>query len=81
MSRSLSYLRRGLLGAGLVGSLGFGASQALATPRETSSTDGTCVYGDPGARSYCRSWCQANYYRDGTCTTHGFCACIQYIGP
>jgi hypothetical protein len=32
MSRSLSYLRRGLLGLASVGSLGFGATQALASP-------------------------------------------------
>lgn len=34
MSRSLSYLRRWLLGAALLGSLGFGVTQALATPAQ-----------------------------------------------
>ena len=81
MSRTLLHLRRGLLGAALLGSLGFGASQALATPREAAGTDGTCLYGDPGARSYCRSWCQSEGYRDGACARQGFCACIGYIGP
>lgn len=33
MSRSLSYLRRGLLGLAFVGSLGFGATHALAEPQ------------------------------------------------
>lgn len=32
MSRSLSYLRRGLLSIAFVGSLGFGVTQAFATP-------------------------------------------------
>jgi hypothetical protein len=34
MSRSVSYLRRGLLGLAFVGSLGFGATQALASPEQ-----------------------------------------------
>jgi hypothetical protein len=81
MRGSITYLRRGLLGAAIVGSLGFGATQALAVPRETVSQDGTCVWGDPGARSICQSYCQANYYNDGACTRKGFCACVGYIGP
>ncbi len=32
MSRSLSYLRRGLLGIAVAGSLGFGATAAVAKP-------------------------------------------------
>lgn len=81
MRGSITYLRRGLLGAAIVGSLGFGATQALAGPRGAVTQDGTCVREDPGSRSYCRSYCQANYYADGACTRQGFCACIQYIGP
>jgi len=81
MRVSLAFLRRSLLGAAFVGSLGFGATQALAVPREVRTADGTCVWGDPGARYICRSYCQANYYADGACTRQGFCACIQYIGP
>ena len=76
MSRTLSHLRQGLLGAALLGSLGFGASQALATPREATGTAATCLYGDPGGRSYSRSYCQSEGYRDGTCTRIGFCACL-----
>lgn len=36
MSRSRSYLRRGFLGIAFVGLLGFGASQALATPAQAA---------------------------------------------
>lgn len=81
MRFSRSSLRRGLLGLVFAGSLGFGASQAFAEPRTVAATDGTCVYGDPGARWICRDWCQANYYVDGACTRKGFCACTGYIGP
>lgn len=46
MSRSLSYLRRGLLGIALVGSLGFGATQAFAEPKgEPVAAMGTCPVG------------------------------------
>ena len=38
MSRSLSYLRRGLLGFVFVGSLGFGATQAFALPEPAPLT-------------------------------------------
>ncbi len=38
MSRSLSYLRRGLLGIAFVGSLGFGASQAFADSKAGPAT-------------------------------------------
>ena len=38
MSRSLSYLRRGLLGIAFVGSLGFGASQAFAESKAGPAT-------------------------------------------
>ncbi|HSU18039.1 hypothetical protein [Longimicrobium sp.] len=81
MSRSLSHLRHGLLGAVVVGSLGFGASQALAVPRGAPAADGTCVYDDPGSRTICRNYCQSQYYRDGACLRQGFCGCIGYIGP
>lgn len=42
MSRSLSYLRRGLLGISIVGSLGFGVTQAFATPA-TNAQAGYCT--------------------------------------
>ena len=54
MSRSPSYLRRGLFGLAIVGSLGFGATAAVARPETRDSfptcpkgwsmcPDGTCV--------------------------------------
>jgi hypothetical protein len=82
MKDSPSYLRRGLLGAALVGALGFGASQALAVPRAAGITDdGTCVPGDPGSRTICRNYCQSQGYADGACLKMGLCGCIGYIGP
>lgn len=45
MSRSLSYLRRGLLGIACVASLGFGATQAFASPGPaTLRAENTCWY-------------------------------------
>lgn len=66
MSRSLSYLRRGLLGIAFVGSLGYGATQALAAPPQV-----------PVAR-FCEAWC--NDYCEqqgqmGTCRFDGTCWC------
>jgi hypothetical protein len=75
MSRSFVYLRRALFGVSCAVVFGFGASQALAAPRQ-ALTDGTCVKGDPGAIAYCRSYCQSQGYRDGTCTRIGFCGCL-----
>ena len=72
----LSCLRRGLLGAAFVASLGFGATQALAVPREASSDDGWCVVSDPGKDAYCRSWCLKSYQvSEGYCTAQGRCTC------
>ena len=42
MSRSLSYLRRGLLGIAVVGSLGFGVTTALAAPNTTTRMPAIC---------------------------------------
>lgn len=41
MIRSLCYLRRGLLGIAFAGSLGFGATQAFASP-EQAERAGSC---------------------------------------
>jgi hypothetical protein len=73
--RSLSYLRRGLLGVFFVGSLGFGATQALAGPGGPSSNGGWCVLGDPGADAYCNYWCQETLDADGYCLSGGRCSC------
>lgn len=64
MDSRLSYLRRGLLGIAFVGSLGFGATQALASPEQgrvkyCEDRGGdyytpVCAYGCPGNSGYCR---------------------------
>jgi hypothetical protein len=81
MRGSITYLRRGLLGAAIAGSLGFGATQALAVPREAVSQDGHCNWGHWAADPFCRSYCQSKYYMDGTCSQSGFCTCTTYIEP
>ena len=63
MSRSLSYLRRGLLGIALVGSLGFGATTAFAALDTTTRKPDWCADGT----SYC--YCLAD------CVMHGTCPC------
>lgn len=70
MSRSLSYLRRGLLGIAFVGSLGFGATQAFATP-QVAAGGAYCDW------AYCAWWCSENVPgSDGLCSTRGECQCI-----
>ncbi len=56
MSRSLSYLRRGLLGAAFVGSLGFGFTQAIAAP--ASSKANWCTQSE---RAACQFTCESTY--------------------
>jgi len=71
MSRSLSRLRRGLLGIAFVGSLGFGASQALA-----ASTPTTHPYAcDASWQQWCRDQCGSEYAQ---CHWYGayYCECI-----
>ncbi len=73
MSRSLSYLRRGLLGIAFVGSLGFGATQAFGSPnREPAVYCEATGYDYPSA--YCQSMlgCQ---WGGGYCTFWGICEC------
>lgn len=67
MSRSLSYLYRGLLGIVFVGSLGFGASQALAAPSQVSQQR-WC------SEAYCDDYCGRMGW-DGQCTREGACEC------
>jgi len=66
MSRSLSYLRRGLLGIAFMGSLGFGVTQAFANPVEARF--GSCRIGMiyeppsggcpecPSGDGFCNGW-------------------------
>lgn len=67
MSRSLSYLRRGLLGIAFVGALGFGASQALAAPPQVSQAR-SCI-------DYCYTQCWEMGWEGGYCTYTGACFC------
>jgi hypothetical protein len=65
MSRSFTYLRRGLAALAMLGALGFGATQALATPgpdaaavrycpdRGFDYAYASCGFGCPGGRGYC----------------------------
>ena len=69
MSRSLSYLRRGLLGIAFVGSLGFGVTQALASPVRT-----TALAECDAARCAARCNYPGMY---GICT-QGHCYCVGY---
>lgn len=68
MSRSFSYLRRGLLGVAVVGSLGFGASQALAAPPQASHQR-VCY------EAYCDDYCWRNWFATGQCSGQ---ACYCY---
>lgn len=74
MSRSLSYLRRGLLGIAVVSSLGFGATQAFGSPEQPARV-GRCYatgydYYDPA----CANACPGNI---GYCDWRGYCRCGQ----
>jgi hypothetical protein len=71
MSRSVSYLCRGLLGIACAGALGFGTTQAFATPAETSISN-ACK---PDMVAYCEWFCPPP---GGYCTTGPggpMCAC------
>lgn len=67
MSRSRSYLRRGLLGIVFVGSLGFGATQALAKPQVEAGPK----YCFPGP---CNRSCVNSGFASGACAD-GVCTC------
>ena len=74
MSRSLSYLRRGLLGIAFVGSLGFGATQALASP-EQSARSGSCERTGFAYLPYGCPECPSGY---GYCDGYGTdCVCYE----
>ncbi|HEX2205903.1 MAG TPA: hypothetical protein VHG91_21490 [Longimicrobium sp.] len=69
MTRSLTYLRRGLLGLGVAASLGFGAAQALATPQDEARGRTCPARGYDYAYASCRFGCDVGGYcrSDGTC--------------
>jgi hypothetical protein len=78
MSRSLSYLRRGLLGIALVGSLGFGATQAFATPEETAASGGSCPWSANGPYFYppCEDFCREVGGGEWGYCDNGMCVCV-----
>jgi hypothetical protein len=74
MSRSFSHLRRALFGLAFVGSLGFGATQALASP-EAARAPRYCPVG-PGGQPYYSDYCGFYCaYGVGYCNEVGVCRC------
>jgi len=76
MSRSLSYLRRGLLGIFFVGSMGFGVKEVFAKELWVGISEG-CEVGDPTADQFCTDTCYYTYgFMRGRCnSTTGACEC------
>jgi hypothetical protein len=72
MSRSLSYLRRGLLGIAFAGSLGFGATQAFARSGGGPIIKYCPATGEDYPYSPCASGCDIGR---GYCTAEGRCVC------
>ena len=68
-----TYLRRGLLGLTLAGSLGFGATQALATPAPYAPIAEACP--DEGYDYYYAPCAYACPRRQGYCAAGGICRC------
>lgn len=74
MSRSFSFLRRGLLGIAVAGAMGFGATQALASPQTGPGPgDPYCPSDDaPYYSAYCARGCAEGV---GYCAVNGRCVC------
>lgn len=75
MHGSATYLRRGLLGLAFAGSLGFGATQALATPGPTTAAMAACPA--MGYDYYYAPCANACTRRQGYCSYNGICRCGQ----
>ena len=71
MSRALSYLRGGLLGIAVVGSLGFGATQMLASTEPPAQRLSCPATGDDYEYEPCQSYCGGAGY----CSAIGQCRC------
>ncbi|HEU4883898.1 MAG TPA: hypothetical protein VFT45_16685 [Longimicrobium sp.] len=69
MRSTAKQLRRGVFGAAVVMALGFGGSQALASPAPRVDAAPKC---DP---RLCDRICRAIGAFSGTCTEGGGCAC------
>jgi hypothetical protein len=75
MNGSTTYLRRGLLGLAFAGSLGFGASQALASPAQATGTMAKCpIQGYDYYYAPCANACPGH---QGYCSEAGLCRCGQ----
>ena len=75
MDRSLSHLRRTLLAVAFVGSLGFGATQALAGPTEADYLICNPTNGQDDA--YCKAWCIQQGAVEGGCSPRSYtCLCL-----
>lgn len=75
MTSSAMLLRKGLFPLAVVLSLGFGASQALATPKvESGSARRLCA---PEQSTACRNDCLARGYDGGLCYSGGLCQCYN----
>jgi hypothetical protein len=74
MSVTLTSLRRVVLGAAFVGSLGFGAAQAFASPEQATTAVRTCP--DKGY-DYAYSSCRIGCASGGYCAEGGICRCGQ----
>lgn len=72
MSRSPSYLRRGLLGIAFAGSLGFGATQAFGSASMGTSGP-TCI--GPEDDAGCWWNCAFQGEGGGRCNDFGHCEC------
>jgi len=73
MHRS-TFLRRSLLGLAFAGSLGFGATQALATPAESTAMAACPAMGYDYYYAPCANACPL---RQGYCSEAGLCRCGQ----
>ena len=74
MSRTLATVRRTVLGAAFVGSLGFGAAQAFAAPQQAAAVARTCP--DTGY-DYAYASCRIGCASGGYCAAGGICRCGQ----
>lgn len=69
MTRMARQVRRGVFGAAVALSLGFGGSQALASPAPTVKAGPKCTL------DWCDRFCKAIGAHSGTCLKDEGCAC------
>lgn len=71
MTRSATLLRKALFSLMFASTLGFGASQALASPQPAKAAAAAC------SASYCNSHCLRTGYAEGYCAG-GQCYCYEW---